>query len=85
MPVGSFNPRIEFIATIPLAVSRLATTTLISQGTVDDDIDGRLLIKERRLSNLVDADDIPLLTVGDDDDADDIRAILDGYERRKTL
>jgi len=58
---------------------------LVSQGTVDDDIDSRLVVKERRLSELVDADEIPLLTAGGDDDADDIRAILEAYERRKTL
>lgn len=58
---------------------------LISAGTVDDDIDARLIIKERRLADLVDADDVPLLTAsGDDDTTDDIRAILDAYERRKT-
>jgi SNF2 family DNA or RNA helicase len=57
---------------------------LISRSTVDDDIDGRLIIKERRLSDLVDADDIPLFTADGDDDADDIRAILEAYERRKT-
>jgi SNF2 family DNA or RNA helicase len=58
---------------------------LISQSTVDNDIDGRLFVKERRLSELVDVDDIPLLTASDDDDSDDIRAILEAYEHRKTL
>jgi len=58
---------------------------LISVGTVDDDIDARLIVKEQRLADLVDADDIPLLTAsGDDDTVDDIRAVLDAYERRKT-
>lgn len=51
-------------------------------GTIDDDIDTRLQAKEHRLSDLVDSEDIPLLTsVGDD--ADDIRAVLEAYERRK--
>ncbi len=51
-------------------------------GTIDDDIDMRLQIKEKRLTDLVDSEDIPLLTsVGDD--GDDIRAVLEAYERRK--
>jgi SNF2 family DNA or RNA helicase len=58
---------------------------LISPGTVDEDIDARLIVKERRLADLVDSDEIPLLTAGGDDDTDDIRAILESYERRKTL
>lgn len=58
---------------------------LMSNGTVDDNIDSRLQIKESRLLALVDADDIPLLTGAiDGDGAEDIRAILDAYERRKT-
>jgi hypothetical protein len=43
-------------------------------------------LKERRLADLVDSDEIPLLTAaGDADGIDDIRAILEAYERRKTL
>jgi len=58
---------------------------LVTPGTVDQDIDLRLIVKEARLSELVDADDIPLLTgVGEGDGPDDIRAILEAYERRKT-
>lgn len=57
---------------------------LVTSGTIDDDINARLIVKEARLSDLVDADDIPLLTAATDDDADDIRAILESYERRKT-
>jgi SNF2 family DNA or RNA helicase len=58
---------------------------LVAAGTVDDDIDARLIVKEQRLADLVDADDIPLLTgMGDAESTDDIRAILDAYERRKT-
>lgn len=58
---------------------------LMSEATVDEDIDTRLSIKERRLTDLVDKDDIPLLTAASDDDGiDDIRAVLEAYERRKT-
>ncbi|WP_426046096.1 DEAD/DEAH box helicase [Brevundimonas sp. TWP3-1-2b1] len=58
---------------------------LVAAGTVDDDIDARLIVKEQRLADLVDAEDIPLLTaLGDTESTDDIRAILDAYERRKT-
>ncbi|HEV7659705.1 MAG TPA: DEAD/DEAH box helicase [Allosphingosinicella sp.] len=58
---------------------------LMSEGTVDDDIDTRLVIKEQRLTDLVDSDDIPLLTAASDEDGiDDIRAIFESYERRKT-
>src|SRR3546814_10159240 len=35
---------------------------LVTPGTVDQDIDTRLTVKERRLADLVDKDDIPLLT-----------------------
>lgn len=59
---------------------------LVSPGTVDYDIDARLTLKERRLADLVDADDIPLLTAaGEDGGREDILAILQAYERRKTL
>jgi SNF2 family DNA or RNA helicase len=59
---------------------------LVGTGTVDEDINARLIVKEQRLADLVDAEDIPLLTaMGDAESADDIRAILDAYERRKTL
>lgn len=58
---------------------------LVAAGTVDDDIDARLIVKEQRLADLVDSEDIPLLTaLGDTESTDDIRAILDAYERRKT-
>lgn len=57
---------------------------LITPGTVDQDIDARLTMKEKRLSDLVDADDIPLLTAADDSNQTDLRAILEAYERRKT-
>jgi SNF2 family DNA or RNA helicase len=58
---------------------------LLSAGTVDDDIDARLRIKEQRLTELVDSDEIPLLTAASDEDGiDDIRAVFESYERRKT-
>lgn len=57
---------------------------LVCNNTIDDDIDMRLTIKERRLSDLVDSEDIPLLTSAGDDD-DDIRTILEAYERRKAI
>ncbi|MER8728886.1 DEAD/DEAH box helicase [Mesorhizobium sp. M1227] len=58
---------------------------LMSEGTIDDDIDARLIVKEQRLTDLVDSEDIPLLTATSDDDGlDDIRFILESYERRKT-
>ncbi|HSH92818.1 MAG TPA: DEAD/DEAH box helicase, partial [Roseimicrobium sp.] len=57
---------------------------LVTPATVDQDIDLRLTIKERRLADLVDADDIPLLTAVDDERYGDLRAILEAYERRKT-
>ena len=41
-------------------------------------------MKEQRLSDLVDSEDIPLLTEVGEGDADDIRTILEAYERRKT-
>lgn len=56
---------------------------LVTPGTVDQDIDARLTVKERRLADLVDKDDIPLLTAADDGDLTDLRAILEAYERRK--
>lgn len=57
---------------------------LITPDTVDQDIDMRLAVKEQRLSALVDADDIPLLTASDESDFADLRTILEAYERRKT-
>lgn len=56
---------------------------LVTPGTVDQDIDTRLTVKERRLADLVDKDDIPLLTAADDSDLSDLRAIFEAYERRK--
>lgn len=57
---------------------------LVCRGTVDIDIDSRLTLKEKRLADLVDSEDIPLFTA-DFDDMEDIRAILESYESRKGL
>lgn len=57
---------------------------LVTPGTVDQDIDMRLTLKERRLADLVDAEDIPLLTAAYDEDMGDLRAIFEAYEHRKT-
>lgn len=57
---------------------------LLSEGTVDQDIDRRLSDKEQRLLELVDADDIPLMTATEDADRGDLREILEAYELRKT-
>ncbi|WP_424830903.1 DEAD/DEAH box helicase [Ruegeria sp.] len=57
---------------------------LLTEVTVDQDIDRRLSAKEQRLLELVDADDIPLLTATDDADRGDLREILEAYELRKT-
>jgi SNF2 family DNA or RNA helicase len=56
---------------------------LVAEGTIDQDIDARLIVKEMRLADLVDADEIPLLTAADDEDMADLKAILESYERRK--
>lgn len=53
--------------------------------TVDDTIDARLRVKEQRLVALMDSEEIPLFGAADRDDAGDIRAILEDYERRKTV
>lgn len=57
---------------------------LVTSDTVDQSIDDRLITKEKRLADLVDADDIPLLTAAQDSDLSDLQAILNAYEQRKT-
>ena len=53
--------------------------------TVDDDINIRLMEKEARLLDLLESEDIPLFSsLQDSENWDDISAILDSYERRKT-
>jgi SNF2 family DNA or RNA helicase len=59
----------------------------VSPRTIDDVIDARLAQKEQRLANLIDTDEIPLFTLGDEDSEEgaDVRAVLEEYERRKAL
>lgn len=58
---------------------------LIGEATLESSIDRRLALKEQRLTDLVDSDDIPLFNLGDEDSEQgaDIRAVLEAYERRK--
>lgn len=60
---------------------------LVTARTVDEDIDQRLIVKERRLMDLVDTDDVPLFGLADDEETtlEDIRAMIRSYERRKTV
>lgn len=59
---------------------------LMTSDSVEEDIHARLQAKEERLSELIDKDDIPLFSavLGDDEDEQDIRAIIASYERRKS-
>src|SRR3546814_4891430 len=66
-------------------VTGVQTCALPISGAVDQDIDTRLTVKERRLADLVDKDDIPLLTAADDSDLSDLRAIFEAYEDRKSV
>lgn len=60
---------------------------LVAANTVDEDIDDRLEIKERRMHELIDSDDIPLFGLMDTDNEafEDIRAIIRSYEQRKAI
>jgi hypothetical protein len=59
---------------------------LMGEGTIDETIADRLAQKEARLADLVDSQDIPLFGLADEEDgAEDIRAVLHDYERRKTF
>lgn len=55
---------------------------LASPTTVDSDIHQRLSLKEARLLQLLESDDIPLFTA-DLDERDDLRVVLESYEKRK--
>ncbi|MCR9218340.1 MAG: DEAD/DEAH box helicase, partial [bacterium] len=60
---------------------------LMASNTLEASIDRRLAVKEQRLSDLVDSDEIPLFTLGEENNerGKDIRAILEDYERRKAI
>jgi SNF2 family DNA or RNA helicase len=58
---------------------------LISTDSVDEQIDSRLVSKERRMQELVDSDEIPLFTESFGENEDDILSILEAYELRKTV
>lgn len=55
---------------------------LLTPRTVDAVIDQRLIIKEARLYDLVESEEVPLFAVLEDE-AGDVAAILEDYERRK--
>lgn len=67
----------------PSRQGNVAYYYLTAKTTIDVDIDARLQMKQARLAGLVDAEDIPLLTAVGDGELEDIRAILEAYERRK--
>lgn len=58
---------------------------LVTDQTIDEDIASRLALKEDRLNDLVDSDDIPILTSAlNEAGFEDIKQILESYERRKS-
>lgn len=59
---------------------------ILSEDTVEQVIDERLLIKEERMTRLIDTDDIPLfdLVFSADESVEDIQAVIWAYEQRKT-
>ena len=59
----------------------------IADRTIDTVIDQRLDLKEQRLNDLVESEEIPLFSLGDEENETgaDVRAILEDYERRKTF
>ena len=59
---------------------------VISGGTVEEVIDQRLTMKEERMNQLIDTDDIPLFDVAlsEDESLEDLRAVIRAYEQRQT-
>ncbi|HUE90713.1 DEAD/DEAH box helicase [Pseudomonas sp.] len=56
---------------------------ILSPNTIDENIDIRLTLKEQRLMDLVDSDEIPLFAEPATDAIDDITAIIESYEKRR--
>lgn len=58
---------------------------LVGPETIEQDIDQRLTLKEKRLLDLIEHDDIPLfrIALGEDEGRHDVRAVIESYERRK--
>ena len=58
---------------------------IVSEDTVEQVIDERLVIKEERLTELIDTGDIPLfdLVFSEDESVEDIKAVISAYEQRK--
>ena len=58
---------------------------IVSEDTVEEVIDERLVIKEERMTKLIDTDDIPLfdLVFSEDESVEDIKAVIRAYEKRK--
>ncbi|MER9852524.1 MULTISPECIES: DEAD/DEAH box helicase [unclassified Mesorhizobium] len=71
----------------PVPLGDVSYHLLMAEGTLDTAINRRLIQKEQRLSELVDAEEIPLFTLEDEETEQgaDVRAILEDYERRKTI
>lgn len=68
----------------PMPLGEVSYHFIIGEGTIDQTIADRLALKEARLMDFVDSKDIPLFGLVDQDSgAEDIRAVLLDYERRK--
>jgi SNF2 family DNA or RNA helicase len=66
----------------PAPLGAVTYDYLLSPRTVDAVIDQRLAVKEARLLDLVESEEVPLFALLEDE-AGDIAAILEDYERRK--